>query len=50
MLMIAHRLSTVRNCDAIIVVDKGRIIEAGSHDELMKRNGVYSKLHQAQIA
>jgi len=49
MLMIAHRLSTVRNCDAIIVIDKGRIIEAGSHDELMKRNGVYAKLHQAQM-
>ncbi|MBR6013620.1 MAG: type I secretion system permease/ATPase [Selenomonadaceae bacterium] len=49
MLMIAHRLSTVRNCDAIIVIDKGRIIEAGSHDELMKRNGAYAKLHQAQL-
>ncbi|MBR1807731.1 MAG: type I secretion system permease/ATPase [Selenomonadaceae bacterium] len=48
MLMIAHRLSTVRDCDAIIVIEKGRIIEAGSHDELMKRNGVYAKLHQAQ--
>ena len=50
MLMIAHRLSTVRDCDAIIVIDKGRIIEAGSHDELMKHNGVYAKLHQAQMA
>ena len=49
MLMIAHRLSTVRDCDAIIVIEKGRIIEAGSHDELMKRNGVYAKLHQAQM-
>lgn len=49
MLMIAHRLSTVRSCDAIIVIDKGRIIEAGTHDELMKRNGVYAKLHQAQM-
>ena len=34
MLMIAHRLSTVRNCDAIVVIDKARIIEAGSHDDL----------------
>ena len=50
MLMIAHRLSTVRDCDAIIVIDRGRIIEAGSHDELMKRNGAYSKLYQAQLA
>ena len=49
MLMIAHRLSTVRDCDAIIVIDKGRIIEAGSHDELLKRNGAYAKLYQAQL-
>ena len=49
MLMIAHRLSTVRDCDAIIVIEKGRIIEAGSHDELMRRNGAYAKLHQAQM-
>jgi len=48
MLMIAHRLSTVRNCDAIVVIDKGRIMEAGSHDELMRRNGIYAKLHQLQ--
>lgn len=50
MLMIAHRLSTVRDCDAIIVIERGRIVEAGSHDELMKRNGVYAKLHQAQMS
>ena len=50
MLMIAHRLSTVRDCDAIIVIDKGRIVEAGSHQELLQRNGAYTKLYQAQMA
>ena len=49
MLMIAHRLSTVRHCDAIIVIDRGRIMEAGTHDELIKRGGIYAKLHQAQL-
>ncbi len=49
MVMIAHRLSTVRNCDAIIVIEKGKIVEAGSHDELLKRNGVYAKLYQSQM-
>ena len=50
MLMIAHRLSTVRDCDAIIVIDKGRIVEAGSHEDLLQRNGAYTKLYQAQMA
>ena len=50
MLMIAHRLSTVRDCDAIIVIEKGRIVEAGSHNELLQRNGAYKKLYQAQMA
>ena len=48
MLMIAHRLSTVRDCDAIIVIEKGRIVEAGSHEDLLKRDGIYRKLHEAQ--
>ena len=48
MLIIAHRLSTVRRCDRIIVVDKGQIIEDGSHDELMSAHGAYYNLDNQQ--
>ena len=43
-IVIAHRLSTVRNCDEIIVLDKGKVIERGSHDELIAKNGKYREL------
>jgi len=43
--VIAHRLSTVRNSDAIMVLDHGRIIERGSHDELLAKRGVYYQLY-----
>ena len=43
-LIIAHRLSTVKDCDALIVVDHGRIVERGSHAELIAQQGVYQKL------
>ena len=42
--MIAHRLSTVRNMDVIVVVDEGKVVEAGSHDELMRLKGLYHAL------
>jgi ABC-type multidrug transport system fused ATPase/permease subunit len=42
--VIAHRLSTVRDCDKIIVLDNGNVVESGTHDELMKLNGVYAEL------
>ncbi len=47
-LMVAHRLSTVRNADRIFVLDKGALAESGSHEELMARGGVYRKLWEAQ--
>ncbi len=46
--IIAHRLSTVRQCDRIVVVDKGRIVESGSHDELLAQQGYYHTLHSYQ--
>ena len=47
-LIIAHRLSTVRNADEIIVIDRTGILERGTHEELMKKNGAYKLLHDAQ--
>lgn len=46
--VIAHRLSTVRNADRILVFDGGNIIEDGNHEDLMEENGVYSKLYRTQ--
>lgn len=48
MLIIAHRLSAVRRCDKIIVIDKGHIVESGSHAQLMAMNGLYRYLHDQQ--
>ena len=47
--VVAHRLSTIRNADQIIVMNAGRIIEQGNHDTLMVQNGFYSKLYNSQF-
>ena len=49
-IMIAHRLSTVRNSDIIFVMDRGQIVESGSHDELMTKKGAYYHLYHQQDA
>jgi len=48
-IVIAHRLSTIRKANKIIVLDKGEIREIGTHEELIKQNGFYFKLHQLQF-
>ena len=45
---IAHRLSTLHKANRLVVMDRGEIVETGSHDELMQREGAYFRLYQAQ--
>ena len=47
-LVIAHRLSTIKNAQKIIVLDKGKIVEMGSHDELIKQNNFYKRFIDLQ--
>jgi ATP-binding cassette subfamily B protein len=47
--VIAHRLSTIRDADLIVVMDHGRIVETGTHQQLLEAKGFYSELYQSQF-
>ena len=47
--VVAHRLSTLRNADLILVVRDGNVVESGTHEELMKKRGFYRELYEAQF-
>ena len=49
-IVIAHRVTSVQDCDRIIVLDKGRVIEQGTHDELIENNGFYKKIYDIQVS
>ena len=49
LIIIAHRISTIRKCDKVFVVDKNTIAETGTHNELLKKNGIYSKIWNSQM-
>jgi ATP-binding cassette subfamily B protein len=48
-LVIAHRLSTIEHADAIVVMEEGRLVETGSHSDLLARDGIYAALHRMQF-
>jgi len=49
-LVVAHRLSTIKNADKIIVMERGMVVESGNHDELLGQNGIYKMLYDIQFA
>ena len=49
-IVIAHRLSTVRDADQILVIDHGRVVERGRHDELLAKGGLFAELYRTQFA
>jgi ATP-binding cassette subfamily C protein len=49
-IVVAHRLSTIRNADRIIVLDQGRVAESGTFDELLKQNGIFASMVKRQVS
>ena len=50
MIIVAHRLSTIINCDRIIVIKHGQLVEEGSHSQLLERKGIYANLVERQLS